>query len=162
MTSFPPALAFSAFSQLLRKCPFKLDDIIPVTAPMFDNLINNGTTYTYCANLSHVPADIDNIYVSFIVGSQIPITVKAQNVALNGTIIELDSEYPRKQEVLEGMLTIAVHTAGYESQPDEIAKKSLGAVFEQKQQTIGGDAEQPHDKICPRAGGTLFWELIAP
>jgi hypothetical protein len=160
MTSIPPSLAFSTFSQLLRECPFKLDDVAPVAVPLFEDAIPDG--FTYCANLSHVPADLDNLYLSIIVGAQMPVTVKAENVSMNGTIIAFDAAYPRAQEVLEGMVVVALNEAGYGSVADEVGGKTLAASFVQIQQPLSGDQAAPADIICPQSGGTLFWDLIAP
>jgi hypothetical protein len=162
MTSIPPALSFSTFSQLLRDCPFKLDDVAPVAAPLFEDFLPDGKGFTYCANLSHVPKKLDDLYLSIIVGGQVPVTVKATNVAMNGTVIAFDSEYPRKQEVLEGMVIVALNEAGYGSQADKVGEMALAVSFVQAQQPLSGDKPQTGDVVCPRSGGTLFWELIAP
>ncbi|KAH7392300.1 hypothetical protein DE146DRAFT_136093 [Phaeosphaeria sp. MPI-PUGE-AT-0046c] len=166
MTSVPPELAFSTFAQQLRKCPFELEAITPISAPLFEDWIIVGESFTYCANLSHVPSDPSNLYLSIIAGTQMPIIVPATNITFNGTIIEFDSDYPRKQGILEGLVMVALIEATdattEEKTADWVGDRTLASAFIQVQQPLDGDAATPDDIICPRSGGTLFWDFISP
>lgn len=166
MTSVPPELAFSTFAQQLRKCPFELEAITPISAPLFEDWIVYGESFTYCANLSRVPSDTSNLYLSIIAGAQMPIIVLAKNVTLNGTIVEFDSDYPRKQGILEGLVMVALIEAtdanAEEKTADWVGDRTLASSFIQIQQPLDGDKAAPVDIVCPRLGGTLFWDFISP
>lgn len=166
MTSIPPELAFSTFAQQLRKCPFELEAITPISAPLFEDWIVYGESFTYCANLSRVPSDTSNLYLSIIAGAQMPIIVPAKNVTLNGTIVEFDSDYPRKQGILEGLVMVALIEAtdakAEEKTADWVGDRTLASSFIQIQQPLDGDQAAPVDIVCPRLGGTLFWDFISP
>jgi hypothetical protein len=154
MTSLDPALAWGSFTQVLRDCPFNLDDIFPVAVPLFADRFND--TLSYCANLSSPlsASQIDNLYLSINVGVELPITIKAHNVTLNGTVVEFDVRYPREEYVLEGLVNTALMkgTNG----------RALASAWIQIDQPLDGDTGLPGESTCPRNGGTLFWDLIGP
>lgn len=162
MTSIPPALAYSSFSQILRKCPFDLNEILPVSAPLFEDWIVRGESFTYCANLTKTPTDLSNLHLSIMVGDQLPIVIPVRNVETNGTIIFFDSDYPQKQAILEGMVIVALVDGGNSTSVDTVADRTLAASFIQPEQKLTAEPPTPDDLVCPRAGGTLFWEFISP
>jgi hypothetical protein len=164
MTSVPPQLAYSTFSQLLHDCPFPLDAILPVAAPMYEDWIAVNESFTYCTKLSRVPKDISKLSLSIIVGDQLPVTVPVRNVELNGTIIFFDSDFPRRADVIEGLSVAVLNEAPWGSDNDVVGQESLASTFIQWTDRLpghgptGGLGDQAS---CPRAGGTFFWESIA-
>jgi hypothetical protein len=166
MTSVPPSLAFSTFSQQLRKCPFDLNTVAPVARPLFDDWLVYGESFIHCANLTQIPADPSRLYLSIITGTQMPIIVPAENITFNGTIIEFEADYPKKQGILEGLVMVslieATEAKAEEKTADWVGDRTLASAFIQVQQPLDGDDAAPVDIICPRAGGTLFWDFISP
>jgi hypothetical protein len=119
---------------------------------------------TYCANLSHVLSDLSKLSLTILVGNQVPITVPVRNVEINGTIIFFDSDFPRKQYILEGMAVGALNEAPPDSDKDIVGKHTLASTYVTFQQPLLGTPHWPagSDPCCPRAGGSSFWDLIAP
>jgi hypothetical protein len=162
MTSIPPELAYGTFTQLIKECPFPIDAIYPVAVPLYEDWIDVNQTFTYCANLSHVPSDISKLSFTILVGNQVPITIPVRNVELNGTIIFFDSDFPRKQYILEGMAVGALNQAPPNNDTDIVGNHTLASTYVQFYQPLKGTPGMGGDPCCPRAGGSEFWDLIAP
>jgi hypothetical protein len=85
-----------------------------------------------------------------------------RNVELNGTIIFFDSDFPRKQYILEGMAVGALNEAPLNSDSDIVGNHTLASTYVQFQQPLVGIPRWATDPCCPRAGGSEFWDLVAP
>lgn len=165
LTSVPPNLAYSTFSQVLAKCPFPLDAILPIASPMYEDPINGGEAFTYCTKLARVPADVTKLSLSIITGDQVPITVPIRNVELNGTIIFFDSDFPRHEAIIEGLSVVALNEAPVGSDDDAVGQETLASTFIQftESEYLVGFVPTPGPvslATCPRAGGNYFWETI--
>jgi hypothetical protein len=160
MTSIPASLSYSSITQVLRDCPFALDEILPVARPMFADHITGG--FLFCANLSSIPERLDDLYLDIRVGLEKPILAKVENVTLNGTVVQFDAKWPREEYVLEGMVVAALREGkgGTGEYGGGEADEALAAIFIQVQQPFNGDVDGPADLVCPRSGSTEFWEMI--
>jgi hypothetical protein len=168
MTSIPPSLSYSSITQVLRSCPFPLSTIYPVAAPLFADHAGDG--FTFCTDLSRVPHETEDLWLEITVGLQESIRVEVANVSFNGSIVEFEARWPRQEYILEGMVVAALREG---KEGEENAKygargaaggdggnEALAAIWIQVQQPLDGDVAEPADVVCPRSGGTAFWDLI--
>jgi hypothetical protein len=158
LTTIPPALAYSTFLQAIQSCPFDVNKIgLKTGGVMFSDWIAVNKTRTYCVDLAHfgVPSDLSDLSLSIVVGDQVPIVVKPRNVEVNGTVLAFDADFPRNEEILEGMI-VADLTQGIAADEGTLSEKTLATAFIQFDEPLVGVAIPPgkDDASCPRVGGS--------
>ncbi|ORY60933.1 late sexual development protein [Pseudomassariella vexata] len=115
-TSIAP-YAYSALQAFIVSCPFKVEDIpIPIFPAL--NVLTNAEardmTLSYSADLkSYIaglpPSPMSPMFITYIVGQQLPISVRIRNQRLDGTTLIFDADFPFTANVMQG-LTIAALT----------------------------------------------------
>jgi hypothetical protein len=161
LTSIPPAFAYSTFLQIIKTCPFDVRAIgLQTSGVMYSDWLKVNQTRTYCVDLGKggVPSDLSKLSLHFIVGDQVPTTVIPRNVEVNGTILAFDADFPRNDQILEGMIIAELTKEPVVGGADDLVKSSLATAFIQFDEPLVGTSPVPgkDDLSCPRVGGTQF------
>jgi hypothetical protein len=158
LTSIPPALAYSTFLQVIETCPFDLNAIgLTRSGVMFSDWLKVNESRTYCVDLAieGVPSDFSDLSLSIVVGDQVPITVSPRNFSVNGTTLIFEADFPRHQQVLDGMIVAELTKGPVSGGADGLVKGSLATAFIQFEQPLVGVSPIPtgDDLSCPQAAG---------
>jgi hypothetical protein len=125
---------------------------------MYSDWLEVNKTRTYCVDLAkeQIPSDLSKLSFSIIVGDQVPITLVPRNVELNGTILAFDADFPRNEQILEGIIIGELTKEVVNGSADDLVKSSLATTFIQFDQPLVGTSSipGPGDASCPRVGGT--------
>lgn len=139
LTYVPAAFAFSALQLFVvpDSCPFPLSDI---DLPIFPPLNVNGfpvagvkpetQTLKFSADLKGTDAAKNHpkeLYITYTSGQQLPISIAAENVKWDGSVVSLEAEFPYEEDVLFGFTHAALTTSGKFADADDVVDCTLAA-----------------------------------
>ncbi|KAI1173237.1 sexual development protein [Nemania sp. FL0916] len=142
LTTNAAAFAFSALQQFVVSCPF---DVKQIPIPVFPAL-NVLTTaeardmyLSFSADLSsagngnwnntqvHPGAKLDNLFVTYLVGQQLPISEPIVNPKWHGSVLTFDALFPFTENLMSGLSIAALTNSSGFANADAIVAKTLAA-----------------------------------
>jgi hypothetical protein len=140
LTNVPPAFAWSALQLFVvpGSCPF---DLAQIALPIFPGLNVNGgpiavltpndQTVTFSADLHGCKEaetqQTDGLFVTFVTGQQLPLSVEAKNVKWDGTVVTLEADFPFSALEAQGFSHASLTTSGNFSDVASIPDATLAA-----------------------------------
>jgi hypothetical protein len=143
LTATPGAFAWSALQMFVvpNSCPFPLSNI---DLPIFPPLMSNGgataaveakdQVISYSADLSscvaaknYVNGNGAGLYLTYITGQQLPISVGITNVKWYGQQIQFEANFPFSKNVMFGLSLAALTTSNNFDNAEAVANVTLAA-----------------------------------
>lgn len=131
LTTNVAAFAFSALQQFVVSCPFDINQIpIPVFPAL--NVLTKAQPkdmhLTFSANLSGVAQlDFTKLFVTYLVGQQVPISEPILNPKFDGGILTFDALFPYTENVMSGLTIAALTNSSSFADADSIVANTLAA-----------------------------------
>ncbi|KAI8626583.1 sexual development protein [Xylariaceae sp. FL1651] len=135
LTTNVAAFAFSALQQFIVSCPF---DINQIPIPIFPAL-NVLTTaqprdmyLSFSANLTanpqvHEGSDFSSLFVTYLVGQQLPISEPIINPKFNGGVLTFDALFPFTENLMTGLSIAALTNSSNFASADALVSNTLAA-----------------------------------
>ncbi|CAJ2512500.1 Uu.00g055150.m01.CDS01 [Anthostomella pinea] len=135
LTTSTAAFAFSALQQFIVSCPFDIADIPIPVFPALDVLTPAGPkdmNLTFSADLSasgqySQGSDLSGLFVTYLVGQQLPISEPITNATWYGGILTFDALFPFTDNVMEGLSIAALTNASNFANADAMPANTLAA-----------------------------------
>ena len=141
LTYVPGAFAFSALQMFIESCPFSLNNI---DIPIFPDMTVNGQSFakvepkdqtlSFSADLStchdaslHAGGSGSGLYMTYITGQELPISVPLQKVHWSGRTINFEAKFPFKNYTMNGLIIGALTTSNNFTAPSAVVRDTLAA-----------------------------------
>lgn len=143
LTATPAAFAWSALQMFIvpDSCPFPLSNIaLPIFPPLMSNggptaaVAANGQTISFSADLSksdaakqYLGTNGAGLYLTYITGQQLPISVELSNVKWCDSEIQFEANFPFAENLMYGLSLAALTTANKFDTAEAVANSTLAA-----------------------------------
>ncbi|KAH7021499.1 late sexual development protein [Microdochium trichocladiopsis] len=136
LTTSIGAYAWSALQSFLVKCPFDLNVIpLPIFPPLnvHTKVKQQDMTVTYSADLHKYGESFvkslhkDKLWITYLGGQQVPISVPVSSFELKGTTVEVCAEFPWSKNILDGFIIAALTNSSNFAGPDDLPAGTLAA-----------------------------------
>jgi hypothetical protein len=135
LTTNTGPFAFSALQQFIVSCPFDIAAIPIPTFPVLDVMTTpeaKDMTLKFSADLSKSGIKVgsiseENLFITYLTGQQLPISVPISNVQGFGDTITFDAEFPYTENIMDGLSIAALTKASNFADADDIAAETLAA-----------------------------------
>ncbi|KAI1499244.1 sexual development protein [Biscogniauxia marginata] len=135
LTTSTAAFAYSALQQFVLSCPFDVADIpLPIFPPL--NVLTpaqpKDTNLTFSADLSgnsqyHNGCDISGLFITYLVGQQLPISVPITNPKWDGSVLTFNALFPFTENIMEGFSIAALTNASDFASADAMTGRTIAA-----------------------------------
>ncbi|KAI1877335.1 hypothetical protein JX265_003343 [Neoarthrinium moseri] len=135
LTTSTGPFAFSALQQFVVSCPFNVSDIpIPIFTPL--NVVTTpearDMTLTFSADLSGTGyaqngTSNGDLFITYLVGQQVPITEPISNVNYDGSVITFDALFPFSENIMEGLSIAALTNSSNFEDADDVPANTIAA-----------------------------------
>ncbi|KAI1336003.1 sexual development protein [Xylariaceae sp. FL0016] len=135
LTTSTAAFAFSALQQFVVSCPF---DVAAIPIPIFPTLAvetkaeARDMNLTFSVDLSGSPygpdSDLGGMFVTYLVGQQVPFSEPITNAEWQGTVLTFDAEFPFTANIMDGLSIAALtNSAGPFADADAVVNSTVAA-----------------------------------
>lgn len=142
LTTSVAAFAFSKLQGFVDSCPF---DVTQINIPIFPALsVVTGSggldveaqdqSLAFEADLEgvqdaekYIGGNGDGLYITYLTGQNLPISVPVTNVSWDGKTIKLEASFPFSANVMEGLSVAALTTKGDFASADDVVAATLAA-----------------------------------
>ncbi|RWA09264.1 hypothetical protein EKO27_g5838 [Xylaria grammica] len=135
LTTNVAAFAFSALQQFVVSCPF---DVAQIPLPIFPGLSvltapeARDMYLSFSADLSgnpqvHEGSDFAGLFVTYLVGQQLPISEPIINPKFDGGVLTFDALFPFTENIMSGLSIAALTNASNFANADALVANTLAA-----------------------------------
>ncbi|KAI0399346.1 sexual development protein [Xylaria palmicola] len=131
LTTSVAAFAFSALQQFVVACPFDVGQIHIPVFPALSVLTTaepRDTYLSFSADLgANAPSNLDSLFVTYLVGQQVPISEPIINPKLDGGVLTFDALFPFTENLMTGLSIAALTNASNFADADALVANTLAA-----------------------------------